>query len=333
MSSHRSSPPLVASTIAAAVADAVASTVAARTPSASRELKPLPEVPEKRKRSDFADKAAYEAYRKERRTAQMAVHERSRTRLGRTHPARDQQQAARALEKEQQQAARALEKERAQKEWEQSFASSQSSSAVVAVAAKHPLQQVADAVVAVSEQRRQRQQQAPWDASMVAARTVAVVQAARARTDRCTTTVVQRSGTVYCGELEHGKPHGFGVCEWPCGERYEGQWCNARREGYGTCTLTNSDIFVGTWENDLKEGLGQTLYGSHRPNPHEDTMAGCVEISYYEANEPVGENVVWEPDRMMAARWTPDDRLERISLELAKDIETRLLKGRPLAFA
>ena len=322
MSSHRSSPPLVASTIAAAVADAVASTVAARTPSASRELKPLPEVPEKRKRSDFADKAAYEAYRKERRTAQMAVHERSRTRLGRTHPARDQQQAARALEKEQQQAARALEKERAQKEWEQSFASSQSSSAVVAVAAKHPLQQVADAVVAVSEQRRQRQQQAPWDASMVAARTVAVVQAARARIDRCTT-VAQPSGTVYCGELEHGKPHGFGVCEWPCGERYEGQWCNARREGYGTCTLTNSDIFVGTWENDLKVGLGQSLYGSH-----EDTMAGCVEISYYEANEPVGENVVWGPDRMMAYRWTPDDRLETISLELAKDIETRLLKGR-----
>ena len=70
-------------------------------------------------------------------------------------------------------------------------------------------------------------------------------------------------------------------------------------------------------------GLGQSLYGSH-----EDTMAGCVEISYYEANEPVGENVVWGPDRMMAYRWTPDDRLETISLELAKDIETRLLKGR-----
>ena len=299
MSSHRSSPPLVASTIAAAVADAVASTVAARTPSASRELKPLPEVPEKRKRSDFADKAAYEAYRKERRTAQMAVHERSRTRLGRTHPARDQQQAARAHEKE-----------RAQKEREQSRLAAQLAA------------EAADAVVAVGELRRQRQQQAPWDTSMVAARTVAVVQAARARSDRCTT-LVSPDGRVFCGELEHGKPHGFGVCEWPCGERYEGQWCNARREGYGTCTLTNSDIFVGTWENDLKEGLGQSLYGSH-----EDTMAGCVEISYYEANEPVGENVVWGPDRMMAYRWTPDDRLETISLELAKDIETRLLKGR-----
>ena len=73
---------------------------------------------------------------------------------------------------------------------------------------------------------------------------------------------------------------------------------------------------------DLKEGLNHYLYVSHEP------MAGCVEISYYEANDPVGENVVWAPERAMAYRWTPDDCLEQISMELAKDLEMRLLKGR-----
>ena len=315
-------PAPLASQLAAAMTD-----VAPQPPPvlARRHRAPPPEVPQWRPHTDFPSHTAYEAYRHSRRKAQKRVNESQRAvrdRSGRARPARERQaEAARAIAQGEEQALLVYFTDAHSRRLAAAPARIAGDSSALAVSVFTPTARANAIPRNVSTDT----------VRAFAARTVAVVQAARDHSefrDRCTTNINFHDGSVYCGELKVGKAHGFGVCAWPSGECYEGQWSNAQRQGHGTCTTANGDIFTGAWEMDLKEGLIHYLYVSH------NTMAGCVEISYYEANEPVGENVVWGPDRATAYRWTPDDRLETISLELAKDIETRLLKGRrPIVFA
>ena len=68
----------------------------------------------------------------------------------------------------------------------------------------------------------------------------------------------------YTGELQDGKPHGYGTMVYSSGEVYIGQWKNGTRHGQGTCTYSSGNIYEGQWENGFRQGQGTyTLTNGH----------------------------------------------------------------------
>jgi len=63
----------------------------------------------------------------------------------------------------------------------------------------------------------------------------------------------------YTGKYRKGLRHGFGVCVWPDGSRYEGQWRYGTMTGKGTFTFKGNK-YVGMWLNGKKHGQGKLVY-------------------------------------------------------------------------
>lgn len=56
--------------------------------------------------------------------------------------------------------------------------------------------------------------------------------------------------------------HGQGMCTWPSGGRYDGQWKRDKRSGKGTYWYANGGKYDGEWLDDKKRGKGICTFAS-----------------------------------------------------------------------
>lgn len=61
----------------------------------------------------------------------------------------------------------------------------------------------------------------------------------------------------YVGEWKNSKAHGYGVHNWPSGDKYEGEWKECLKHGYGTDFFANGDVFSGTYHEGKPYGKGR----------------------------------------------------------------------------
>jgi hypothetical protein len=73
-------------------------------------------------------------------------------------------------------------------------------------------------------------------------------------------------GTVYKGEWQNNKKHGYGIQVWANGNKYEGDWSRGFREGHGVFWVKKNKKlqkqYAGNWKRGLKDGLGVFFYGN-----------------------------------------------------------------------
>ena len=50
--------------------------------------------------------------------------------------------------------------------------------------------------------------------------------------------------------------NGHGLCRWPDGSQYEGEWKNDQRVGKGKYRYDNGDVYEGDWFDDERNGYG-----------------------------------------------------------------------------
>ena len=58
-------------------------------------------------------------------------------------------------------------------------------------------------------------------------------------------------------KMRHGIRQGLGVCRWPDGSMYDGNWFEGMRHGKGTFTDSQGNVYTGAWTNDQMNGLGE----------------------------------------------------------------------------
>lgn len=54
----------------------------------------------------------------------------------------------------------------------------------------------------------------------------------------------------FIGEYRNDTRHGFGVCTFPNGYRYEGEWAGGKKHGRGIEIYPNGHRFSGIFQND-----------------------------------------------------------------------------------
>ena len=73
---------------------------------------------------------------------------------------------------------------------------------------------------------------------------------------------VFKDGTIYEGELAHGKPNGFGTRELVNGDLYEGQHKNGFGHGHGTMRYKSDSkliSYIGNWKSGKRDGYGTLI--------------------------------------------------------------------------
>jgi len=81
-------------------------------------------------------------------------------------------------------------------------------------------------------------------------------------------TTLKMRGGKYVGQVQEGKPHGWGKLKFRTGEVYEGNWEDGCRHGRGMCTYAKGQdmlTYEGAWETDLPSGPGVGVWrnGNH----------------------------------------------------------------------
>lgn len=64
----------------------------------------------------------------------------------------------------------------------------------------------------------------------------------------------------YTGDMQAGRPHGYGTLVYDNGDRYEGQFVRSRRAGLGVYTHANGDRYEGEFREDRRTGRGTFTY-------------------------------------------------------------------------
>ena len=77
------------------------------------------------------------------------------------------------------------------------------------------------------------------------------------------TTIIEKNGDKYIGELEDNQKHGYGILYYNNHEnyiRYEGFWKNNKKYSKGTMIYKDGSTYIGHWNNDMREGEGVIYY-------------------------------------------------------------------------
>jgi hypothetical protein len=61
----------------------------------------------------------------------------------------------------------------------------------------------------------------------------------------------------YEGQWNMDIKHGYGICTYPDGSVYHGEYLNGHYEGSGKFTWKNGDVYVGKWGDGKMEGEGE----------------------------------------------------------------------------
>jgi len=74
-----------------------------------------------------------------------------------------------------------------------------------------------------------------------------------------TETITWGNGS-YTGELDNGKPHGYGSIKYKDGYIFEGQWIHGKKNGNGILTYPSGAQYIGEWKEDNIYGSGKMEY-------------------------------------------------------------------------
>eukprot|EP01113_Clastostelium_recurvatum_P000076 TRINITY_DN1003_c0_g1_i1.p1 TRINITY_DN1003_c0_g1~~TRINITY_DN1003_c0_g1_i1.p1 ORF type:complete len:441 (-),score=155.83 TRINITY_DN1003_c0_g1_i1:425-1747(-) len=106
------------------------------------------------------------------------------------------------------------------------------------------------------------------------------------------------NGEHYHGEWSSDKFHGIGVCTWPDGRKYQGEFRDGKRGGYGIFTWTNGCRYEGEWDMDKRHGKGKDVWP--------DTSSYVGE---YKHDKFDGFGVfVWDDGGVYEGQWREDQR-------------------------
>ena len=67
------------------------------------------------------------------------------------------------------------------------------------------------------------------------------------------------NGTYVEGNITNGK----GLCKYPNGDVYEGEWKDSKHHGFGIYRFNNGDIYIGQWNEGKRDGTGIYYYKSN----------------------------------------------------------------------
>lgn len=65
---------------------------------------------------------------------------------------------------------------------------------------------------------------------------------------------------MYSGESINNERHGFGVCHWENGDRYEGSWANNKTHGYGIYVQGDGARYDGQFFEHRMHGFGVCVF-------------------------------------------------------------------------
>ncbi|MFZ5987585.1 MAG: stalk domain-containing protein [Bacillota bacterium] len=128
-------------------------------------------------------------------------------------------------------------------------------------------------------------------------------------------------GTRYEGEWSYGDMHGKGTTYFPNGEIYEGHFWNSQRSGTGKYTWINGDTYIGEWSEDNRSGIG-TYYNKNSYKIISDfSYDEMADTSYAVSNDDIIELLI--PETWYFNSHSKDDVL---SLYIEEGAELRVKK-------
>ena len=143
-------------------------------------------------------------------------------------------------------------------------------------------------------------------------------------------------GDVYEGDFRHGKKNGHGKATFTDGDQYEGAYRDDKMHGYGKYR-SGGNIYEGMYEMDMMSGRGKFTYSDgaifegmmlddekEGPAIYRWPDGGAIAAIRYVKGEPAGEGARISADRKRAYRLESGKKQERIPLEDAYEIATRL---------
>ncbi|HKK79258.1 MAG TPA: hypothetical protein VJ933_06495, partial [Phaeodactylibacter sp.] len=96
-------------------------------------------------------------------------------------------------------------------------------------------------------------------------------------------TLVRADGIKYVGQFKNGKFHGIGICYWPDGGRYQGEWEEGYPHGQGSRLLGDGIQQIGRFERgrflNLPDEPSLTEKGGARQQADEQ---GCISGNCYD---------------------------------------------------
>ena len=111
----------------------------------------------------------------------------------------------------------------------------------------------------------------------------------------------------YAGDIENGKPHGYGTWTQMDGATYVGQFVNGRKEGIGTFTWSEKspngqNSYEGEWVNNRKHGKGKF------------TTVNGIDGGHVEEGN-------WVDNKMVIDEWIPEGGKDYTEEELEERVE------------
>ena len=91
------------------------------------------------------------------------------------------------------------------------------------------------------------------------------------------------SGARYTGPFINGKSQGIGICYWPDGSFYHGEWAEGLPHGKGAKTLNDGKLQVGWFEKGrfVGEHPSESLRARGGTQPANDKLEGCISGNCY----------------------------------------------------
>lgn len=129
-------------------------------------------------------------------------------------------------------------------------------------------------------------------------------------------------GALYTGSmvLTNGGlvAHGEGVCTWPDGKRYEGEWAAGKPHGRGVTRSPGGESFRGEFRDGLREGEGAVTTGT-----------GAVLTGTYRADQAHGSFRIVDGPFVLEGRFEEGNRVGwwKRRGELGTDVEEWLESG------